>query len=304
MSLLKKVENLVAKNSIDEALNELERHITSNYYDLKKEIVLLKSRVSDIKTRRNTGTVDSKEEQITMNQIKHSILDIAKQLNEEQQASVVKQNLEIKVIDRYKRKSIIGEYLEFLRPHRLFWIWPLLLIGGIIYTVAIVGYYKSFNPFFLEKPTLDAKFDVLLDKNKFEEAEIFVDSVFQSNPKFDRETKKREIFSKKIDCFWTQNKLDSILLEFKNYRFRYVYPYEGTHTGSEAHEYNDETKWINNEIEKITLRFCKVHKIKAYTIIETYFRPRAVCTENTHCSSYYKDYSRKGELAEIVNNCH
>ncbi len=302
MNLLKKIENLVAKNSIEEALTELERHITSNYYDLLKEIVLLKSRVNDIKSRRNRGIVELKEEQIELNQIKHSILDIAKQLNEDQQ-QIVKSNMEIRVVEKNKRRSILSEYLDFLRPNTVI---PFLFLIGIIYSVRYIVLHKDENPFFPEEPALNAKFYVLIDKNKFYEAESFLDSVYQSNPIYNREAKKKEIFSKKLDFFLMQNQADSILFAIKNYRFKYVFPDDGL-SKSDMSYYNQETFWIDNEIEKIITRLCKTHKSHAYLIIETCLRPKAGdydCNSAGGNCKFYKDYSKKGKLAQAVNECH
>ena len=200
MDIIQKIKKLVEKNSIDEALDELEKFVVTNYFDLQKEIVLLKSRANEIKRRRILGVIDFNEELVEINKIKHSILLILEHLKEEQRQAI-KSNIEIKVVERNRRPSILGEYLNLLRVNT---IGPILVVCGVIYgltwlfTNGHIGGLPSRR---------NAQFEVLLDKNKFKEAESFIDSVYILDPDFDREPMQQQIFNKKLTFFGMITKL-------------------------------------------------------------------------------------------------
>ena len=300
-SIIKKVEVLVKGNLIEDALTELERCVSINYYDLKKDIILLKSRCSDIRQRRSHGVIDFKEEVVELNKIKSSIVDLLDRIKIDVQ--------KIEFSEENIREKQWNSLLQIKHKHRVFDEWlryfsrkvfPLLPIGFIVFS----GYFFS-KIFYIDifiNPKVETKFTLLMNKNEFNKANMLIDSVYSLNPDFRKhwDSYRQEVFSRNLEFVLINNRVDSAKTLFYNYKFSYLFPDNQVFNGN----YNSEVQWFNAQISKALFVFCKN---KSYDIINAIIQDlcRPIATGDaqkirTEFGEYQKDFKIKDDMLQVL----
>lgn len=272
--VINKVEVLVKDNLIEDALTELERCVSINYHDLKKDVILLKSRCSDIRHRRMRGVIDFKEEVTELNKIKSSIVELLDRIKFDVQKIEIpeegaKEKLENSFLKTKYKHKIFDEWLGYFSEKLL----PLLPIGMLIIGVYFL-YGRAYVDLFVN-PKVQTKFTLLINENKFKEANVLVDSVYSLNTNFREywDAYRQEVFSRNLDFILLNQQLDSAKTLFYNYRFSYLFPDNPNY----KERYNSEVQWFNSQINKAIIVFCKHQKHELISeIIHNLCRPTAM----------------------------
>jgi hypothetical protein len=298
-NLGQKIRDLVSQNELNKALDELENlsDMISNIQ--KSDIAIIRSRLTELKSKNIKGLLDTKEEQLELNKIRYAILQIAESLDQlktiEERRHIILEADEAqpkkdKLLSTLAYIKKVVQYVSFeLIGAVLSWAFPLIFIG-------LIGCFVYFGIF---KKGLDGelsfnreKFQYYLNNKQFNRAKRHLDTIPFF---FGKDFHYQDICNKQIDFYLFEGKCDSALTCLRSYNFEFQF-HSKSQTTSERTTYNSETIRYNDKLELILAEMQKQQQnSKILPTIENYYRFLLKAKnnddyENERDSAKYKEF--------------